>query len=302
MKNLTLALDWTPNINHIGFFIALKKGFYKDIGISLNIIDPSDDNYAVTPAKKVELGEANFALCPTESILSYRTKPNPFPLIAIAAILQEDLSAIVVKERSDLNSPKDLDGKSYASYNARYEDEIVRQMIQNDGGKGKIEVIYPEKLGIWDTLLSGEFDSTWVFLNWEGVEAENCSESLHYLKMKDYNIPYSYSPMLVADERTVESELETYRNFLAATKKGFLFAAINQEESIEILTKVLPKKDLKINLEKALRLSSPAFGDEASWGKIEKKIVSTFLNWIYEKGLERVKIPIDQLITNKLLS
>ena len=72
--------------------------------------------------------------------------------------------------------------------------------------------------------------------------------------------------------------------------------------SIEILTKVLPKKDLKINLEKALRLSSPAFGDEASWGKIEKKIVSTFLNWIYEKGLERVKIPIDQLITNKLLS
>ena len=78
MKKLTLALDWTPNINHIGFFIAQEKGFYKELGLDVSITDPSEDNYAVTPAKKIELGQANFALCPTESILSYRTKSKPF--------------------------------------------------------------------------------------------------------------------------------------------------------------------------------------------------------------------------------
>ena len=57
-------------------------------------------------------------------------KIKTISLIAVAAILQEDLSAIVVKERSDLKSPKDLDGKSYASYKARYEDEIIKQIIQ----------------------------------------------------------------------------------------------------------------------------------------------------------------------------
>ena len=56
MPKLTLALDWTPNINHIGFFIAQEKGFYHESGIELEIVDPSTDNYAVTPAKKVELG------------------------------------------------------------------------------------------------------------------------------------------------------------------------------------------------------------------------------------------------------
>ncbi|MFT5973166.1 MAG: ABC-type nitrate/sulfonate/bicarbonate transport system substrate-binding protein, partial [Cryomorphaceae bacterium] len=54
MDKITLALDWTPNINHIGFFVALEKGFYKELGLEVEIIDPSADNYAVTPAKKVE--------------------------------------------------------------------------------------------------------------------------------------------------------------------------------------------------------------------------------------------------------
>ncbi|MEM6378151.1 MAG: ABC transporter substrate-binding protein, partial [Bacteroidota bacterium] len=128
MQQLKLALDWTPNINHIGFFIAQEKGYYKKNEVEIFISDPSQDNYTVTPAKKVELGQADFALCPTESIISYRTKSKPFPMIAIAAILQEDLSAIAVLDGPQINSPKDLDGCSYASYKARYEDEIVRGM------------------------------------------------------------------------------------------------------------------------------------------------------------------------------
>jgi ABC-type nitrate/sulfonate/bicarbonate transport system substrate-binding protein len=170
MHPITLALDWTPNINHIGFFVAQEKGFYSEQGVEVAITDPSADNYQITPAKKVELGQADFALCPTESIISYQTKSNPFALIAVAAILQEDLSAIVVKADSAIQSPRDLDGKVYASYNARYEDEIVRQMIRNDGGTGTIKIETPDKLGIWDTILDGTFDATWIFLNWEGVQ------------------------------------------------------------------------------------------------------------------------------------
>ena len=97
MKKLTLALDWTPNINHIGFFIARRNGFYRDIGLDVSILDPADDDYAVTPARKVESGGADTALCPTESIISYRTKPEPFDLTAIAAVFREDLSAVAVR-------------------------------------------------------------------------------------------------------------------------------------------------------------------------------------------------------------
>ncbi|MFT7308173.1 MAG: ABC-type nitrate/sulfonate/bicarbonate transport system substrate-binding protein, partial [Spirosomataceae bacterium] len=116
MEKIRIALDWTANINHIGFFIAKEKGFFTDHDLEVEITDPSVDNYETTPAKKVELGEVDFALCPMESVISFQTKPQPFALKAIAAIFQEDLSAIAVRSSDFITSPKDLDGKTYASY------------------------------------------------------------------------------------------------------------------------------------------------------------------------------------------
>ncbi|MEM6686595.1 MAG: ABC transporter substrate-binding protein [Bacteroidota bacterium] len=301
MTALTLALDWTPNINHIGFFIAQEKGFYTDHAIDLTIINPSMDNYAVTPAKKVELGEAHFALCPTESIISYQTKETPFTLKAIAAILQEDLSAIVVKKDQNINSPKDLDGKSYASYKARYEDGIVQQMIQNDGGQGTIAIHYPEKLGIWDTILNNTHDSTWIFVNWEGVEAMQHNVELNYFKMSDYNVPYSYSPVIAADGELITTHQEAYKNFLTATKKGYLYATEHPAEAVALLTKFLPEKDKTIDLAKALHYSASAFGTEETWGKIDRENITTFLDWIYSKNLEITRLTVSDIFTTNLL-
>ncbi|TMD45852.1 MAG: hypothetical protein E6I90_06695 [Chloroflexi bacterium] len=35
MTTMKLALDWTPNTNHTGIYVALKKGWYRDEGINL---------------------------------------------------------------------------------------------------------------------------------------------------------------------------------------------------------------------------------------------------------------------------
>ena len=96
---MRLALDWTPNTNHIGFFIARELGYFNENGLQIEILDPREDDYYLTPAKKLELGKADLALCPTESILSYKTKDNPFEMVGIAAIYKEDLSAIAVKKK-----------------------------------------------------------------------------------------------------------------------------------------------------------------------------------------------------------
>ncbi len=55
MNKIKLALDWTPNINHIGFFVAKEKGYYKEKDIDLKIISPEMDNYKETPAKKTQV-------------------------------------------------------------------------------------------------------------------------------------------------------------------------------------------------------------------------------------------------------
>jgi len=299
MKKVTFALDWTPNINHIGFFIAREMGYYKALGIEVNIIDPSADNYAVTPAKKVEKGVADFALCPTESVISFRTKTTPFDLIGVATVFQHDLSAIAVRAGEGMETPKDLDGKTYASYQARYEDRIVMQMIRNDGGNGILNIDYPAKLGVWETLLNKTFDSTWVFTNWEGVEAEVLGANLNYFRMVDYGIPYSYSPLLVVSESKIAKHKETYRAFVSASKKGFHFCQTNSAEAVEIFEQFVPEKNAKIDLMKALEISIPAFGKD--WGRMNEKVVSDFLDWVYQNKLEPTRLKVSHIVSNDLL-
>jgi len=78
MNKLTLALDWIPNINYIGFFTAQEKGFYIDVNLDVTIVNPSMDKYGITLAKKVELGIADFGRCMTKSVISYRTKSKSY--------------------------------------------------------------------------------------------------------------------------------------------------------------------------------------------------------------------------------
>ncbi len=301
MDTLKLALDWTPNINHIGIFVAEHQGFYRDHDLTVEILDPSTDNYATTPAKLVETGRAHVALCPTESLISYRTKAEPFPLIAIAALLQEDLSAIAVRGDGPIHTPRDLDGKTYASYQARYEDEIVKQVIRNDGGRGDLHLEYPEKLGIWDTLVERTYDATWVFRNWEGVEAEALDVPLRYFDLKDYDIPYGYSPVLAVSETDMREHTNRYKRFLDATKRGYMFTQENPGEALSILTHELPERDRHISIKRALALTTPYLGDPDTWGRMDGMRMTGFVDWIYRHGLESKRVPARSLFTNDLL-
>ncbi|MBO0947720.1 ABC transporter substrate-binding protein [Fibrella forsythiae] len=302
MKNLRIALDWTANTNHTGFFVARELGFYADQAIELTLITPADDAYATTPAKKLELGQVDFALAPFESIISLHTKPKPVAVKAIAALLQEDLSAIVALASSHITRPGELDGRTYASYKARYEDSIIQQMIVNDGGKGDIQLQYPDKLGIWNTLLTNAADSTWIFDNWEGVEAETAGIQLTKFRLADYQIPYAYSPALMATQAAIEQNNALYNAFLSATKQGFLYAKANPEEAVDILRQVVPERDRQaIDLLKSQTYTAAYYGDESNWGKMDASRIQRFVDWLHEQGLENTPPDVQNLFTNELI-
>lgn len=302
MQQLKVALDWTINTNHTGFIIAAALGFYKDVAIDVSFQLPSDDNYAITPAKKVELQLADVALCPFESVISYRTKKQPFNAIAIATIFKEDVSSVVVLKDSGITSPKQLVGKKYASYKAKYEDMIVQQMVNNDGGEGAVEIIYPDKLGIWDTLLAHKAAATWIFDNWEGVAAATEGIATTHFKLGDYGIPYGYSPVLLVNEYVAFANEHTYKNFLQATKKGYLYAANHVDEAVAILKKHVPPP---YNTEDFLRASqlysNKYYGNEQNWGIMEPDKVTAYLQWMQTQQIEQQMPPMNHLFTNTFL-
>ena len=160
---MVVALDWTPNGNHIGFYVAKAEGLYERAGLDVRLISPHDAAYVgsyvdpsadanaassgssssatpapyVTPCSKVADGSAHFGINSPEGVVGWNVSDGKPRLKAVAALLHDrNTSAIVTLRSSGIDAPRKLDGKTYASYAARFEGRIVQKMIQADGGAG----------------------------------------------------------------------------------------------------------------------------------------------------------------------
>ncbi|CAM6089783.1 unnamed protein product [Calypogeia fissa] len=293
LEQVVLAMDWTPNTNHVGFYVAQALGYYSEAGISVQLLSPHLDSYETTPASRVASQTATFALAPPETVISYHLPPERPKLVAVATLLQEDLSAIVTLKSSGISRPKGLDGKVYASYAARFEGRIVQRLIQADGGKGDYVEEVPEKLGIWNTLVSGNADTTWVFKGWEGVEATMKGLELNEFTLADYGIPYLPAPVLVAHPDTLRDKADVVRKFLKASAKGFAFAAQNPSQAAKLFTEIATKENpaLPTPLDapmvlKSLQFMSPHFLDsKGSWGASSPEKWAKYIDWLSKEGL-----------------
>ncbi|KAL3142310.1 hypothetical protein ABBQ38_002651 [Trebouxia sp. C0009 RCD-2024] len=211
---------------------------------------------------------------------------------AVAALLQTDTSAVVTLQSSGLDRPSKLDGTTYASYGARYEGRIVQQMIMNDGGTGNYTEVIPPMLGIWDTVLGGKADATWVFMGWEGVDAKRRGVGLNAFSLEDFNIPYGYSPVLVAATDTLQQHSETLQKFLAATAKGYEFAAQHPEEAAELLCQTASDTalDKEMVKESMQMLSQHFLTKDGRWGRQDKARWDAFLDWLADRKLLTTKV------------
>jgi len=313
VRSIKLALDWSPNTLHSGFFYALYQGWYKEAGIDVEFINPEDDGYIKTPAKQLANGSVHFAIAPTESVISYRTLSTPVPLVAVATLLQEDTSAIVTLKESGLIKPSQLDGKSYASYAARYEDCIVKKLIQNDGGCGMLQVVNPDKFGIWDTLIKGEADATWVFMPWEGIIAKRNQIELNAFQLKDFGIPYGYSPLLLTQEGILDEYPELCKQFLEITGKGFECLSENVHDAAAFLCQKISHpnfSDVEL-IEASLEMLKDKWLNHKHWGVMDPKVWSKFVQWLTEnrvlcnldgETLSDLKLQLGSLYTNQYLT
>ncbi len=306
MSAIDLALDWTPNTNHTGFYVAQAKGYYDDSGVDVAIHSPGDDDYETTPAKQVATGEATVAIAPSESAISYHTHPDYDSLTAIAAVCQTDMSAIVTLEDSGLDRPADLDGQTYASYDARFEDYIVRQLVKNDGGDGDIEITTPPKLGIWNTLLDGEAEATWVFMPWEGVMAERDEIGLNAFYLDEYDVPYGYTPLLLSRPETIEND-DGLSDFLDATARGYQFAAEHPEKAAEILHEEatgMDNDDPEFLAESQQQIADAYLTADGEWGTMEHSRWESFVAWLADNEIlttiDGESIPATELDTGEL--
>lgn len=300
---LTVCLDWTPNTNHAGFFIALQEGLYAEKNLDVTLKSPdADPQETLTPARQVALGKANFAVTPSESAISFATTDHDVPqLVAVAALVQGSQSAICTLKSSGIDRPSKLAGKRYASYNGRFEDPIVARMVQQDGGDASTVIFHPleshayaesDTMGASSVVASylekGRSDSTWIFAAWEGVIASRAGQELHCFALEDYDIPYGYSPILLAHPDVLSGEhADATRAFLAATAEGYRRAASDPKAAAAALcASGHPSLIDRAFVEQSAALLADKFlTTSGAWGTMELGRWDAFVNFLSRSGI-----------------
>ena len=124
----TLSLDWVPNTNHTGFYVALEKGWYEEEGIDLTIEIPADPSAAL---KQVAAGNTEFGVSFQEELTIARA--TGIPVVSIAAIIQHNTSAFAALAESGVASAADFEGLRYASYGLPIERPILQVLMACEG-------------------------------------------------------------------------------------------------------------------------------------------------------------------------
>nr|WP_244464840.1 ABC transporter substrate-binding protein [Martelella endophytica] len=230
---VTVALDWTPNTNHVGLYVAEAQGYYDDAGLDVTILPYSDTSAGTLVAN----GVAGFGVTGPIELITQRSAGADVK--GVYAIVQHETGRLVFNaDRDDIQSPKDLDGMIFAGFGGIW-NQIVSDMIKNDGGKGEFETV---TLGTssYEALANGQVDFTLDIETWEGVAAELEGLEQRAFRYADYGVPDQQTTMLVSSDDYLDANPETARAFLAATLKGFQFAADHPDEAADILIEANP--------------------------------------------------------------
>ena len=130
LKEVTLVLDYVPNTNHTGIYVAQEKGYFEDEGLKVNIIEPGDNN---TSAALVAAGKGNFGVSYQEDVTYARAAEEPMPIKAIATIIQHNTSGFASLKDSGIESPADFEGKTYAGWQSPSEEAVIQAVMKAAG-------------------------------------------------------------------------------------------------------------------------------------------------------------------------
>lgn len=300
LKKVTLVLDWTPNTNHTGFYVAQSKGYFKDAGLDVEIVQPPEDGASALVAS----GKAQFGIDFQDSIAPAFASDEPLPVTAVATLIQHNTSGIISRKGEGMSSPKGMEGKKYATWDMEVEKAMIQNVVEADGGDySKVDMIPSNVTDEVTALKSKQVDAIWVYYAWGGVATEVKKLPTDYFAFKDINPVFDYyTPVIVANNRFLEENADTAKAFLKAVKHGYEDAIENPEEAADILCKAAPELDKELVLASQKWLQNQYKAEVEQWGYIDQERWDAFYEWLGENKLIEQKIPAGFGFTNDYLA
>jgi ABC-type nitrate/sulfonate/bicarbonate transport system substrate-binding protein len=283
---VSLALDWTPNTNHTGIYVAQQKGWYQQQGLKLSIL-PYSQNAA--PETLVASGKADFAISFEESVTTAHVSGQD--LVSIAAIVQHNTSALAVLASSGITRPAQLAGKVYGAFGDPFEPYVISDIINCDGGhvtpdeiSAKSPVLNIDPLA---ALQSKQVDYVWIYEGWEAIQAQRMGMKLTLFPVSNYCLPDYYTPVIITSGAFIKAHPDLVRKFMAATAQGYNYAIAHPDNAANILINAVPPgtfDDPGLVTQSQEFLSKQYALGAPKWGYQTLKKWTDFPHFLFETG------------------
>ena len=302
LKEITFVLDWTPNTNHTGLYVAIDQGYFKEAGLDVKVVQPPEGGAEML----VGTGKANFGVSFQDSMLPAILGDHAIPITAVSAIIAHNTSGIVSRAGEGMTSPKGLEGKKYATWDMPVEKAMMKNVMEKDGADfEKLSLIPSTVTDEVSALKSNSVDAIWIFYAWAGVACEVAGLPIDYFSFADINPAFDYyTPVIIANNDYLAKNADEARAFLSALSKGYQFAVENPTEAGNILIKHNPElEDAKeLVLASQEYLADEYISDSAYWGEIDPVRWNTFYAWLSENGLSSEPVPENLGFSNDYLT
>lgn len=298
LKKVTVILDYVPNTNHTGMYVALDKGYYEKAGLDVEIIEPTDGATATLVAQK----KGTFGISYQEDVTIALTAKDPLPIKAIAAVIQHNTSGFVSLADSGIESPADFENKTYAGWGGPGESVVLEAcMTQAGSDYSKLNMVISDGSGF--EALGKSCDLMWFFEGWDCVMAEMNDCKLNYMECRtlDERLDY-YTPVIIASDAVLEEDPEMVSAFLDATAKGYADTIADPDAAAEILSGHAPDYDLEMLKKSQEYLADKFMEDTDTWGMMNDEVWDNYSAFLKEYGVIEKVLPAADCYTNEFLA
>jgi ABC-type nitrate/sulfonate/bicarbonate transport system substrate-binding protein len=291
-------LDWVPNTNHTGIFVAKARGYFEDAGLDVDIVQPGE----VMAEAAVAGGAADFGISFQEQITLARA--DDIPIVSIAAVLQHNTSGFAVSGKFNVSGPAGFEGLRYGSFSSPFEEPTLEVLMNCAGGDfDELEIV---NIGWADSLpliAGGQIDMSWIFYGWQGFQAEQQDIDIDVVMMEDYFdcIPDYYTPVVIASESTIAERPEVVRALLKALSRGYEYATENPAAAAQLLLAAAPELDADLVKASQEWLASYYQAEAPSWGEQKASVWQDYAGWMVEHGILAAPIAAADAFTNDFL-
>ncbi|SDB98668.1 Tat (twin-arginine translocation) pathway signal sequence [Parafannyhessea umbonata] len=290
-RKITFCLDYTPNTNHTGIYVAQAKGYFKDEGLTVKVVQPADG----TAEAMIGSGQAQMGVSYQDYIANALSSKNPVAIEAVAAIIQHNTSGIMSRKADGITSAKKMEGHTYATWSMPVEQATIKQVMESDGGDfSKLKMVPYEVDDEVAGLKANMFDCVWVYEGWAVQNAKVQHYDVNYFSFVSMDKVFDfYTPVIAANDDFAKKYPDVVKAFVRAAKRGYEYAIKHPKAAGDILLDAAPELSADLVQASAKYLADQYQADAKSWGVIDKSRWDAYFKWLNDKNLVENKLDVN---------